>query len=95
MYRDKKCPKCSSLMEHREHDFITERHLEAPYYFKEWDYCVECGFLQHDEKYKVTNNNKAYRKYEKRIAGNQLVTSRHIKNAIAENEQQRNFFKSL
>lgn len=46
------CPKCSKKMERR-------RHKEAPetetYYFKEWDYCPSCNFLQHYEQFKVVD----------------------------------------
>src|SRR5258706_1939745 len=48
-----KCPRCRSIMQRREHTTIPQN---KPYYFSEWDYCINCGYLQHYEKFKVFLN---------------------------------------
>lgn len=77
------CPKCKIPMQRREHDEIREKQRNAPYYFKEWDYCIKCNHLQHYDWCKVMNNNDSARLYQ-----------RH-KNAYEEIEAQNNFFKSI
>jgi ssDNA-binding Zn-finger/Zn-ribbon topoisomerase 1 len=53
------CAKCKQVMQRRKHKFLTEKQQNAPYYFSEWDVCVnyKCRMLQHYDKYKVYNNN--------------------------------------
>jgi hypothetical protein len=45
------CPKCKKPME-------TKTRTSPPsncstFYFSQWDYCLECRYIQHYEKYKV------------------------------------------
>lgn len=43
------CPKCFKPMQRR------ERIAPPPnktYFYKEWDYCLDCGHLQHYEEFK-------------------------------------------
>lgn len=47
------CPQCRRTMERRAHVTVPEN---KPYYFSEWDYCINCGYLQHYEKFKVFLN---------------------------------------
>jgi len=49
---EKKCPKCRALMQRRirSNGDMTEGQKS---YFIAWDYCLECKYLQHYEKYKV------------------------------------------
>ena len=52
---NKKCIKCNTVYEHRKHASITNKLLNKPYFFLEWDYCKPCGHIQHYEQYKITN----------------------------------------
>ena len=49
------CPKCGVEMEERTHKEITKKQLDKPYYFTKWQYCANCYYVQHKEKYKVIN----------------------------------------
>ena len=53
------CKKCGEVMQHRAHEAITEKQLNKPYYYSEWDVCVSkgCRMVQHYDKYKVWNKN--------------------------------------
>jgi hypothetical protein len=42
------CPKCNKLMERREHN---ERPRKI-WFYEKWDYCKDCGHLQHYEEFK-------------------------------------------
>jgi len=50
-----KCPICERKMERRRHEKIYPKLLEKHYYFTEWDYCDNCNWVQHYEKYKIKN----------------------------------------
>lgn len=52
---DQDCPHCKEKMQRRSHRFITSKELNKHHYFKEWDYCSNCKFLQHYEQFKVLN----------------------------------------
>jgi len=49
------CSKCNAEMERRKHRPNETAHLLKPYYFAEWDYCKNCGHVQHYEKFKIVN----------------------------------------
>lgn len=53
------CKKCRQPMQRRSHEAITEKQLSKPYYYSEWDVCVNkgCRMIQHYDKYKVWNKN--------------------------------------
>ncbi len=52
------CPKCGkNTFERRAHKKITDKMRRQPYFFKEWDVCTNCRFIQHYEEFKVWNNN--------------------------------------
>jgi hypothetical protein len=34
------CPRCKRIMQIREHTFITEKHLNQPYYYSRWFNCT-------------------------------------------------------
>lgn len=57
------CPKCDKPMQRREHKNILDKQRNAPYYFREWDYCCDCKHLQHYDHCKVFNKNKAAKLY--------------------------------
>lgn len=78
-----KCPKCGDVMQRREHKEIRQKQRNAPYYFKEWDYCWQCKHLQHYEWAKVMNNNASARMYQRKM------------NAYEERQQQLRFLKSI
>ena len=59
------CPKCNKPMIRKEHSKITEKILNQPYYYSEWDVCVPCGHIQHYEYKKVWNKNKRADDYKK------------------------------
>ena len=40
----KECPKCKVLMERRERIIPP---VNKSYFYKEWDYCLKCGHIQH------------------------------------------------
>ena len=44
-------------MERRKHGEITPILLAKPYYFKRWDFCKDCGFIQHYEEFKIAKYN--------------------------------------
>lgn len=46
------CPKCLIPMQRREHKGEAFVKPKQKYYFAEWDYCLQCGHLQHYEIYK-------------------------------------------
>ena len=50
------CPKCSSLMEVRQHSRVTDKILQQPYYFSEWYFCPKCSFVKNIESKKIINN---------------------------------------
>lgn len=64
LHQGELCPKCRKPMEHREHKEIRAKQLQAPYYFKEWDYCTNCKHVQHYEHYKVYNPVGGSEKYK-------------------------------
>ena len=45
------CPKCERPMERRERTKAPETRT---YFYTEWDYCKDCGHIQHYEKFKST-----------------------------------------
>ena len=57
------CPKCSNPMQRREHTDKYDFKARA-YYFKEWDYCLQCKHLQHYEEFKVNNERGHYMEEE-------------------------------
>lgn len=56
--KGEKCPCCNNPMQRRTHASIGEKQLKKAYYYKEWDYCSPCRYVQHYEKFKVFNNNE-------------------------------------
>ncbi len=78
-----KCPKCSQLMQRREHKEIGERILNQPFYFREWDYCIDCNHIQHYEYLKVNNDNKKSKELLRKLQQQE------------ERSQQINFFNSI
>lgn len=44
-----KCPKCKKVMERRERIKMPKN---KTYYFTEWDYCLNCKFVQHYDEFK-------------------------------------------
>lgn len=64
LHEGENCPKCRKPMQRREHKQILEKQKNAPYYFKEWDYCTSCNHLQHYEWAKVMNNNDSARMFK-------------------------------
>lgn len=45
------CKKCNCIMQRRAR--VGKPAREVKYYFTEWDYCTNCGYLQMYEKFKV------------------------------------------
>ncbi len=43
-------------MERRTHKEITDKIKRQAYYFKMWDYCLQCKYIQLYEEEKVWNN---------------------------------------
>lgn len=43
------CPKCFKLMERRKRIVPPKN---KTYFFKEWDYCINCSHVQHYDKFK-------------------------------------------
>lgn len=52
------CSKCSAPMQRREWKILSEKRISQPYYFSEWDVCLDCGMIQMYEKFKVFNKNQ-------------------------------------
>lgn len=77
------CPKCKSQMQRRMHNGLREKQINAPYYFSEWDYCIQCNHVQLYEMFKVLNNNESARLYTRK------------QDAYQERAQQMKFFKSI
>jgi uncharacterized protein with PIN domain len=47
------CPKCSKPMQRRIHSEITNKILNQPYFYSQWDVCRPCHHIQHYEEFKV------------------------------------------
>ena len=58
------CPKCGKPMQRREHKEITQKILNQPYYFSEWDVCRPCHHIQMYEYKKVFNNKGRFTKID-------------------------------
>lgn len=54
----KLCPKCGLTMQRRKHGPNETVHLLKKYYYREWDVCRRCKYVQHYEEFKVFNKNK-------------------------------------
>jgi uncharacterized protein with PIN domain len=48
----KDCPKCKVPMETRERILPPK---DKSYYYTQWDYCTQCGHVQHYEQYKSSD----------------------------------------
>jgi uncharacterized protein with PIN domain len=48
-----KCPHCNGTLIMRQHKKIDEKVLAQPYFFFKWQYCKNCGYIQHKEIWKV------------------------------------------
>jgi hypothetical protein len=44
-----RCPHCHMYMQRRKR---TQFPINKNYFYKEWDYCTKCNFVQHYERYK-------------------------------------------
>lgn len=76
------CPRCGQPMQTREHNGLKDRQLNQPYYYKQWDCCMnrDCKTtLVMDEAFKVWNNNSKARSLK----------------AIEERRGKSNFIKSI
>lgn len=48
-----RCPNCNDEMEVRTHKTYYKNLFKKPYFFRQWEYCAKCNFVQHFEKFKV------------------------------------------
>ncbi len=46
------CPSCKNPMQRRKHTLPHPTHSKKAYGFSEWDWCPECRYLQHYERFK-------------------------------------------